>query len=96
MKLHEIKSILENEPENVTILIELLLPYKKALQVLFPDSILMVTDVFNAAQYGRIVDSVDFLESVEMYVDTIPELTDEEKSHQIELINFQSIPLSKL
>jgi hypothetical protein len=94
MLLHEIISA--NEVSDQSILIEKILPYKKSLQVIFPDAILMVTDVFNAAQYGKIVSSSDFSDAVEEYVNTIPDLTEEEKEEQIELINFQSIPLCKL
>ena len=75
MKLHEI--IEQNAIDTNSILIELLLPYKKSLYTIFSreyrgEPVLMVTDVFNAAQYSKIVPANDFIDAValDMHVST--------------------------
>jgi len=72
MKLHEI--IAQNENHTESINIAFLLPYKKSLLVYYKDffcsePVLMVTDVFNAVQYGKMVPSGEFYEAVCAYLD---------------------------
>ena len=100
MKLHEI--IEQNAIDTNSILIELLLPYKKSLYTIFSreyrgEPVLMVTDVFNAAQYSKIVPANDFIDAVCAYLDDY-NCTDEESENYAayETICFNSIPLSKL
>ena len=98
MKLHEIIKI--NDKGTDSILIELLIPYKRSLNTyysdLFPsDPVLMVTDVFNASQYGIIVPSGEFHEAMSIYLDG-SELNKEDREMEEEVISFNSIPLSKL
>ena len=99
MKLHEI--IKANENLETSILVEEILKYKRSLNNYFSnmfccEPVLMVICVTNATQYARIVPSDCFLEIVEEYVDTIGFDNEEDKANEIELINFQSIFLSKL
>ena len=101
MKLHEI--IEANSQPDRSILIEEIHKYKRSLTAYYKDQfgtrnelILMVTDVFNAAQYGKIVSANEFSEAIDEYLETDSTLTEEEKEEQRELINFNSIPLSKL
>lgn len=102
MKLHEI--IEANESHTDSILIELLIPYKKSLLVYYRDEfmcepILMVTDVMNAAQYGKIVSSNAFSEAVCAYmeVDYVDESNIEsDEFAQYETICANSIFLEKL
>jgi hypothetical protein len=49
----------------------------------------MVTDVFNAAQYGLIVPSNDFSEAIEQYIEAAG-IEEDEKDGARELINLQS------
>ncbi len=93
LKLHEIIELNEDGKE---ILIECLLPYKRSLAVLMPNAILMVTMVSNAVQYGKIVDLYGFEEEIESYLNNCDFDNEEDKENERELINFQSIPLSKL
>ena len=76
MKLHEIISAMEDGTDSV--LIELMIPYKKSLLTYFQDRfpgepVLMVTSVTNACQYAKIVSSCDFEEAIcqELGVDYI-------------------------
>lgn len=106
MKLHEIIEL--NECPTTSILIEWIKEYKRSLLIYYTDlfccePILMVTDVMNAVQYGKIVPANEFQEAIcaFMEVDYIdydaPEDTIERDNRdQCELISFQSIPLSKL
>ena len=94
MLLHQI--ITKNENFTTSILVELLHPYKKSLYTYYKDlfccePVLMVTGVFNAAQYAKIVPSNEFNEAIESYLDE--NLTEQEKQDESELINFQSIML---
>lgn len=98
MLLHQIITTLE--PGNKSILVEKMMPYKKSLYTYFKDyyccePILMVTDVFNAAQYGQIVPCNEFNEAIDIYLQD-SDLTDEEKEEQNELISFNSIFLKDL
>jgi hypothetical protein len=104
MKLQEI--ILHNETESI--LIEKLIPYKKSLLVYYTDlfsgtPILMVTDVFNSCQYGKIVSSSELEESIFAYLGVDYIETDENEPNfdfdlfaQYETISFNSIFLNEL
>lgn len=72
MKLNKI--IETNINENVSFNYEILQPYLKSLYVFFKDHyscepVLMVTDVFNACSYAKIVSSNEFTESICEYLD---------------------------
>ena len=72
MKLHEIITALEDHTQSV--LIEKMVPYKKSLLAYFSskfssEPVLMVTDVFNSAQYGRIEPINELNESICAYLD---------------------------
>lgn len=106
MKLHEIIEI--NEDHEKSILIELLLPYKKMLNIYFErdfrsEPMLMVTSISNACQYGKIVPAGEFTDAVYAYMgvgfvveDEDEEGFDEDKFAQYESICFSSIPLNNL
>jgi hypothetical protein len=105
MLLHEIVAI--NSDHKKSILIESLLPYKKSLKVYynyeFNDPILMVTEVFNACQYGKIVEGYELDEAIFAYLDVNHIETDENEEGfnedlflQYETICFNSISLNKL
>ena len=85
MNLSEIKSHIEKGHQ---ILIELLIPYKRSLNVLYPNSILMVTATMNAMQYGKIVPANEFSEALEEHVNEFSDMTEEDKEHERELIAF--------
>lgn len=92
MKLHEI--INSNEKPDVSILYETLHPYLNSLYKYYLDyfccePILMVTDVFNAAQYCKIVSSNDYSEELNEYLDTC-HLDNETRQCSEETINFNS------
>lgn len=85
-----------------SVLIKQIVPYKKSLLTYYTDyftsePFLMVTSVFNAAQYGIIVPMDEFMESVCEYLNdnncTDP---DSETYSEYETICFNSIPLSNL
>lgn len=72
MKLHEIITAMENPTDSV--LIEKMIPYKKSLLAYFSsrftsEPILMITDVFNAAQYGRIEPVGELNDAICAYLD---------------------------
>lgn len=99
MKLHEIIDFHETQSVDLesTMLLELILPYRKSLKTYFTDlwqcePVVMVTSVFNAAQYGIIVPSNDFTEAVQEFAENRSdnEDTDEDVSNDIESINFDS------
>jgi hypothetical protein len=81
-----------------SILIEEIVKYKNSLLTIYGnDCFLMVTSTFNVGSYARIVSIGDgFIESVEDYVNTIPDLSEEDRKNEIELINFQSLQLKDL
>lgn len=88
-------SIIEtnNKPDQ-SILFESLHPYLKSLYIYYKDlfscePVLMVTDVFNACQYAKIVPANDFDEAISLYLDTC-ELSEDEKESASEEINFNS------
>jgi len=98
MKLHEIISA--NEKTGTSIICKELLKYKKQLYIYYKNEfccepVLMVTDVFNAAQYAKIVPSNEFTEYLNDYVETL-HLNKEDKTAEVETINFNSRMLSDL
>jgi hypothetical protein len=99
MKLHEIIEISEQGTSGI--LIEIIAKYKKSLLTYFKEyyncePILIVTTVFNAAQYGFIAPSNEICDAIYNYVDSMNLETEEDRQNEIELISFQSIPLNKL
>jgi hypothetical protein len=95
MLLHEI--ITTNDKGTSAILTELLYKYKKSLYTYYKsyfncDPILMVTSVFNAAQYALIVPANEFNEAIDIYLQN-EDMNEEDKANQVELISFQSIML---
>ena len=94
MKLHEIIEISEEGTQSI--LIELIVPYKKQLLTYFEeyymmgDPVLMVTSVFNACSYGLVVPSYEFEEAMQAYYSE--ELDDDVR----ELVSYQSILLKDL
>jgi len=95
IKLHSIVDAFEKN--DVVCDIETISRYKKSLLVLYgADAVLIVTDVFNAVQYGKVCASDQFSDAVIDYVDSLNLESEQEKNDAIELINFQSLPLSKL
>lgn len=106
MKLHEIIEL--NENHETSLLIEKLLPYKKSLLVYYKnqftsDPMLMVTDVMNAVQYGKIVPAGELNEAINAYlqvpyiiIDQDDEDFDEDLFAQWETICFNSILLENL
>lgn len=102
MKLHEIIKL--NEDHETSLLIEALFPYKRSLLTYYKDyfccdPVLMVTDVSNAAQYGKIVPSNEFKDAIYAYmgVDYVDEdKTDSEEFCEFETINFNSKLLKDL
>jgi hypothetical protein len=89
--------IAQNEKADESILYELIHPYLKSLYVYYKDlfcsePILMITDVTNAAQYCRIVDSNDFSDAVCDYLglDSEPDDTESDDFAMYESICFNS------
>jgi len=86
-----------NEEATKSILFEKVQPCLKSLYIFYKDlfncePVLMVTDVFNAAQYIKIVSSEEFLEAVCAYIGCEEyelQINDEYLS-QFETINFNS------
>ncbi len=106
MYLHEI--ITANENHTTSILTSELIKYKKSLlkyyEALFcEEPILMVTSVFNACSYAKIVPSSEFNEAVCAYLE-VPYIEQDENSpefnedlfNEFETINFNSIFLKQL
>ena len=99
MKLHEI--IKHNENETTSILYEALHPYKKLLYAYYSNEfypsepVLMVTSVFNAAQYAKIVPSEDFMQIVEDFAKSRSEDIEDIET-DIETINFNSTFLKNI
>jgi hypothetical protein len=95
MKLSEI--IAQNKKVDESILYEMIQPYLKSLYVYYKDlfcsePVLMVTDVTNASQYCRIVDSNDFSEAICDYIgiDFEPEDQESDDFAYYESICFNS------
>lgn len=106
MYLHEI--ITANEQEQTAISIEHIIKYKKSLLTYYSnyfncEAILMVTSVFNACSYGKIVPSNEFNEAICAYLEVLyieqeensPEFNEDLLS-QYETINFNSVFLKQL
>lgn len=99
MKLYQ---IIEAFEANKSVLIELIAPYKKALNIYFSsyyncEPMLMVTSVMNAAQYAIVVPSNDFSEAVSEWLNDYDcSNEDSDNFPEYETICFNSIPLSKL
>jgi hypothetical protein len=74
-------------------------PILKSLYIYYKDlfccePVLMVTDVFNAAQYVKIVPSNEFHEAIEMYLEG--DKNEELRQYTTETINFNSKLLKDL
>ena len=89
--------IAQNEKADESILYELIHPYLKSLYVYYKDlfcsePVLMVTDVMNAAQYCRIVDSNELTDAICDYLglDSEPEDTESDEFSYYETICFNS------
>lgn len=91
-----------NEVHTTAIEFSNLYPIKKSLYIYYKDlfccePVLMVTDVFNAAQYVKIVPLNEFNESIYAYLD-VPYIIEDENEEgfdedlfaQFETINFNS------
>jgi hypothetical protein len=96
-------SIIEaNNKQDQSILFESLHPYLKSLYIYYKDlfgcePVLMVTDVFNACQYAKIVPANDFNEAINAYLNvSYIEVEQDNKNFdsdlfaQYETINFNS------
>jgi len=97
MNLSQIISTNDNGTQ--AILTEILFKYKKSLFTYYSryfncEPILMITDVFNAAQYALIVPANEFNDAIDTYLEG-NDMNEEERENERELISFQSIPLSK-
>jgi len=97
MKLHEI--IEANETPGLSIEIQEIKKYKKSLTTYYKyhndQLILMVTAIFNACQYGKIVSANEFNEAIEEHINT-DDMSEEDKEDERELISFNSILLANL
>jgi hypothetical protein len=97
-------SIIEaNKKKQTSLLYETVQPYLKSLYVYYKNAfncepIFMVTDVFNAAQYVKIVASEQFNESVCDYIGCEEHeiQNNDDFLAQFETINFQSKMLKNL
>lgn len=92
MKLHEIITI--NSDVEKSILFESILPYKRALYTYYKrefncEPVLMVTDVFNAAQYVKIVPCNELTEAIYEYLQS-GGIDGSEIDSAIETISFNS------
>jgi len=106
MKNYKLFEIIEiNEDDQKSLLIELMVPYKRSLVTYFEDYfctndlILMVTSVTNATSYGKIVPASDFYDAVCAYlqVDYIDEEdTESDIFGYYETICANSLPLNNL
>lgn len=101
MKLYEI--IEANEKDNISILIELLVPYKKSLFTYYSrwfcsEPVLMVTMVANAVQYAKIVPANEFAEAISDWMGEPIDFDDEESDtySEYETICANSIMLKDL
>ena len=100
MKLHEIITAMEDPTDSV--LIEKMVPYKKSLLAYFSsrftsEPVLMITDVFNSAQYGRIEPAGELNEAICAYLDDYDcENEDSENFSEYETICANSIMLKDL
>ncbi len=98
MKNLNLSQIIEiNSEATKSILFESLQPYLKSIYIFYKDlyncePVLMVTDLFNAAQYVKIVPSNDFNEAICNYIGCeVYEIeNDDDFLAQFENINFNS------
>jgi hypothetical protein len=94
MKLYEILAL--NEVPTKSLLFDEMQPYLKSLYVYYKDMfccepVLMVTDLFNAAQYVKIVPSNDFNEAICEYLEDYACNNEENENYAyFETINFNS------
>jgi hypothetical protein len=98
MLLHQI--IEANTYQQTSILWEKISPYKKALYTYYKnyfcgEPVLMVTDVFNAAQYVKIVPADELTEAIEEYLIN-EDGSEEDKEAYRETISFNSVMLKDL
>jgi hypothetical protein len=101
MNLSEI--ITANEDPAKEIEIGQIRPYKKSLLTYYTAQagrgeqiVLMVTTIFNAAQYGKIVAGSELDEAANAYLNADESLTEEDKETAKETIFFNSIALKNL
>ena len=99
LKLYEIIELNENHN---SLLIELLIPYKRSLYTYYKDNfcgepVLMVTSVSNAVQYAKIVPANELTESVIDWIGD-PDCMNEDNENfaEYETICFNSIMLENL
>jgi len=103
MKTLKMYEIIEycNDLKN-SVLIEQIIPYKKSLLTYYTnyftsEPILMVTAVFNAAQYGVIVPANEFIDAICEHLNDLECMNEDSGNYaEYETICFNSIPLSKL
>lgn len=102
-KLHELVEIFENNATNKqSVLIELIVPYKKQLLTYFKefylqDPILVITSVFNSCSYGFIVPADNYQESICDYLNDYDCMNEENENFaEWETINSNSIFLENL
>ena len=95
-KPYLLSDIINTNDQNysTSILYELIHPYKKALYTYYKnyfncEPVLMIVSVSNAAQYVKIVSSNEFMDAIEIYLSD-SDMTEEEREHETELINFNS------
>ena len=97
MKLHEIIQHMENKE---SVRLDLCEPYKRLLKRYYCayygnfEFIMIVTDVFNIGGYGFISSSDAYTEDVEEYVNSIPDLTEEDREAAKEVIGVNSFALN--
>lgn len=100
MLLHEIITI--NGKANTEIELSEFKRYKRSLLSFFKyhergaEPFLMITTIFNAAQYGKIVHQADIEEAANAFLNADNSLTNSEREDAKELIFFNSIPLRDL
>ena len=98
MKLHEIIEL--NSEDQKSVLIEEMAKYKRSLKTYFEDYfstsdlILMVTDVSNAAQYGKIVPASEFGEAIDAWL--YPEIVDLEDVESDTCAEYETICANSL
>ncbi len=94
MKLHEILAL--NEAPTKSLLFDKMQPYLKTLYVYYKnmfccEPVLMVTDLFNAAQYVKIVPSNELNEAICEYLEDYScDNSENENYCHFETINFNS------
>ena len=98
MLLHEI--ITTNEQPSFSILTSELFKYRNSLLIYYRNEfsrnnepVLMVTSVFNACSYAKIVSECELSEAIDEYLNADSTLTEEDKETAKETILFNSIPL---